>query len=336
MTNLEKKILSEAISSFELVTGYRLSPYITHDNIDIELRSNEIPISFSAQVVPIINKTKIGLIKNQLNQFHNIPLIITQFVNKELSALLKELNINFIDTAGNAFINVSPLFIFINGNRKTVQSAKSIDSSKKAKYKKASLQLIFTLLCNPGFEKNPYREIAEYAKIGLGTVQLYMSQLEKDGFLNREGKYGIELINKEELFHLWVEDYPQQIQLKYLIGRYEIKSQKIDIENNLNKFNALLGGESAAAKITSYLRPFTHTIYIKSKVGEFILTNGLKKNKYGNILLHRKFWNFDDDNSQYNLVPDMLIYADLISSGDPRNIETANIIYETRIIEYLR
>jgi hypothetical protein len=336
LTNLEKTILSEAISSFELITGYRLSPYITHDSIDIELRNNEYPISFSAQVVHIINKSKIGLIKNQSNQLHNIPLVITQFVNRELSTLLKELNINFIDTVGNAFINISPLFIFVHGNRKTDLPVKAIDISKKAKYKKASLQLIFTLLCNPGLENNPYREIAEYANISLGTVQLFMIQLESDGFLNRAGKYGIELINKEELFNLWVEDYPQQIQSKYFIGRYEIKSQNIDIENTLSKFSALLGGESAAGKITSYLRPFIHTIYIKSKVGEFILNNGLKKNIYGNIQLYRKFWNFDDENSQYNLVPDMLIYADLISSGDPRNIETANIIYETRIIEYLR
>ena len=60
------------------------------------------------------------------------------------------------------------------------------------------------------------------------------------------------------------------------------------------------------------------------------------KRPNGNIELMKKFWNFEDENSQYNLVPNILIYADLISTNDQRNIENANIIYDTKIVQSLR
>ncbi len=336
MKNLNKKILLDAVTSFEQVTEMKLSPFVTQDYIELELRDNEFPILFSALVVPILSKTKLGILKKQLNQLNEIPIVISRFVNKELAILLKELSINFIDTAGNALIKVPPLYIDIKGNRLGDPPAAKTNGNKRARYKTASLQLIFSLLCNPGLERNPYREIAGLADIGLGTVQLYMRQLERDGFLLRQNKKILGLINKEKLLHLWVEDYPQQIKVKNVIGRYEIKDQHINFEDTIEKFNALLGGETAAARITNYLRPFIHTIYFDAKVGEFILRNRLKKRPNGNIELIKKFWNFDDDNYEYNLVPNILIYADLISTNDQRNIETANIIYDTKIAQYLR
>jgi hypothetical protein len=36
------------------------------------------------------------------------------------------------------------------------------------------------------------------------------------------------------------------------------------------------------------------------------------------------------------LVHPILIYADLMASGDPRNIETAQIIYEQELAQYFR
>ena len=45
----------------------------------------------------------------------------------------------------------------------------------------------------------------------------------------------------------------------------------------------------------------------------------------GNIHVYKKFWKITQLNK--NIVPPLLIYADLINSGDPRNIEVANKIY---------
>ncbi len=49
----------------------------------------------------------------------------------------------------------------------------------------------------------------------------------------------------------------------------------------------------------------------------------------------KKFWNFED-NDYPGMTHPILIYADLLATGDPRNIETAKIIYEKDIVRYIK
>jgi hypothetical protein len=44
----------------------------------------------------------------------------------------------------------------------------------------------------------------------------------------------------------------------------------------------------------------------------------------GNLVIYKKFWKF---NIAADTVPVILVYADLINTGDPRNIETAKKLY---------
>lgn len=45
----------------------------------------------------------------------------------------------------------------------------------------------------------------------------------------------------------------------------------------------------------------------------------------GDIMIYDKFWK---NNSSSRTAPPLLVYADLLSTGDQRCIETANIIYD--------
>ena len=118
-----------------------------------------------------------------------------------------------------------------------------------------------------------------------------------------------------------------------MIGKYEINVEEVK-NLYLKNYDALWGGEKAAEILTKYLRPFVYTIYIGEKQGEFIIRNRLKKDPNGNLVLMKKFWNFDNLEHS-NITHPVLIYADLLATGDPRNIETANIIYEKEIAGYL-
>jgi len=48
------------------------------------------------------------------------------------------------------------------------------------------------------------------------------------------------------------------------------------------------------------------------------------------------FWNFEIDWPHKNMVPPLLIYADLLATGEARNIETARILYEKEIHRFIR
>ncbi len=333
MKDIEKNIITKAVARFENETAFRLTTYITGEKVELVLRDKEFDLKFTAEVVPIVNKTNLGIIKNRLDRLDNVPLLITLPANNETIELLKNLNVNFIDAAGNAYIRVPPLYINIKGQKITTEN--NFTANNTGIFQTAGLLIIFTLLCNPRLERNTFREIADMANVAVGTVHVTMKQLEKHGFLIIDEFQNKKLVNKKKLLKDWVLGYPAKIKPKYFAGKYQIDNPEIIKTIDLKYFGALLGGETAAAQLTNYLRPFIHMLYLEDKLGEFILRNRLKKNLNGNIEIVKKFWNFTDDNEINNLVPAILIYTDLMTTGDPRNIETANIIYEKEIAGYL-
>lgn len=335
MYNREKEIVDNAVKRLEEATGFRTTLHYNErtNKADAILRigNDDYQIEFNVEVKLFLNRAGLGLIVNQLRGKRGIPLLITEFVNPVLMETIENHKINFIDTAGNALIKVPPLFIKIKGNRLEKEHKVRI---QKRTFNPAALQVIFTLLCNPGIEKRTIRVIGENAGVATGTVYNTIHELKEQGYLLTANFQRYKLINKEELLERWVTFYPEKLKHKYLIDIYEINEDQI---NNLQLMNydALWGGEEAAAKLTNYLVPFIYTIYIDDRQGEFILRNRLRKNPQGNLILMQKFWKFK--NNEYpELTHPILVYADLVATGDPRNIETAKIIYEKEIVRYFQ
>ncbi len=323
----EREVIDLVIKNFEAETGIRVTIQILEKDVDLAIKIDEHNLIFNAEVRLFLNKARLGLVINQLRKNRGIPLLITKYVNPALMIQLVKNNVNFIDAVGNAYINEPPLFIKIKGNKPG--EVKKIKTTKRPFYA-AAMQTIFTILCNPGIEREPVREIAQKAGVAHGTVHITLKELKRQGYLTNNGKL---LTNKKKLLEKWVTLYPEKLKPKYVIGKYLINEEQI---NNIElvKYNALWGGEAAAARLTNYLQPFIYTIYIGEKQGEFILKNRLRKHPQGNLILVKKFWKFL--NYEYmNLTHPILVYADLLTTGDPRNIETAQIIYEKEIVRYI-
>ncbi len=89
-----------------------------------------------------------------------------------------------------------------------------------------------------------------------------------------------------------------------------------------------LGGEVAAAKLTGHLRPAIKTIYAPTKLARLQVKFRLQPDDKGDTEILKKFWGFGGESPRPDTAPALLIYADLITSGDDRNIESAKIIYD--------
>ena len=72
-------------------------------------------------------------------------------------------------------------------------------------------------------------------------------------------------------------------------------------------------------------------IYANKPPAELIIKNKLRREDTGNIEVLRPFWKFNNEYAARGVVPPLLVYADLVATGDERNIETAEKIYD----EYL-
>jgi hypothetical protein len=339
MKKTEQEILKKALKQFEELTGLtaatKLEVKLPGNRIaDARIRIPKLKANLYAEVKLNVTNQTLGAVVHQIKEITagEQELLITRYITPQLADRLKELDLQFLDTAGNAYVNLPNMFLFIKGNKVKEDFAK--EKPIRA-FQPAGLQLIYALICNPGLENRPYRVLAEKANIANGAVTWVIRDLKKLGYLVDMGKKGRKLIRKKELLQRWVNLYAELLKPKLLIGRYT--TENIDWWKQEKPFNldAQLGGETAAAIITEYLKPQNHTIYTRENYGKLLLQLKLKNAPDGNVELFKKFWNFENLFNNNNLVNPVLIYADLIATGDNRNLDTAKIIYDKEIIRYI-
>lgn len=253
-------------------------------------------------------------------------LLITTYVTPPLADLMKRANIFFMDTAGNAYINKPPLFVFIKGNKPPDKMKKT--PTTRRLFKTAGLKVIFTLLNVPDIANLPYRQIAEMTDVALGTVEWIFRDLKEMGFLIEMDKRERKLIKLDILRKRWVEAYPDQLRPKLIIGRFNADNPEWWKTLNPMDYEICWGGEVAAANLTLPLKPEKIIIYGRKLPGKLIIQNKLRKTDEGNIEFLEPFWKFDHALANKGIVPPLLVYADLMATGDDRNIETAGIIYD--------
>jgi hypothetical protein len=290
-------------------------------------------VRFPVEVKATITRAGVALLVMQKQRARQNLLLATTHVNPDMAEHLKAEGLEFIDTAGNAYINQLPLYIFVKGNR---PPENTIRAPQKRAFKPAGLKGIYAFLCNAGLVNEPYREIAVHAGIALGTVGWLMKELKQEGFLLDMGKRGNRLVRKEELLRKWVVAYPERLRPKLIVGRF-LGEQGWWQQKTLKKGVALWGGEIAGAMLTKYLKPQLVTIYTTPlNLNAFLAENRLRKDPRGDVEILNRFWGIGEEFVRKDMVHPILAYADLMATGDQRNTETAGIIYEQHIARLVR
>lgn len=276
----------------------------------------------------------IAICRRQQNQTRCV-MIIPQ-VTADMADRLRDDDTQFMDSAGNCFINQPPLYLFIKGNK--LQGVVKAPAVGRA-FKQTGLRVLYALLCNPGLENETYRAIAAKTDVALGMVNWVLNELNELGYLVETGKgraRHIRLIGKEKLLERWITGYAEQLRPKLLMGRYRGADgwwQKAVLKPE----KAQWGGEVAAGKLTDYLKPQTITVYVDKDNPEAVLIqNRLKKDPEGDVELLHRFWQPDTIVPHGEAVHPILVYADLMATGNQRNIETARILYDEHIVQLIR
>jgi hypothetical protein len=284
---------------------------------------------FYVEVKPLLTSHTLGSAiasVSQIKKEHPSTALVSAYVNASQADKLRQLGIEFFDAAGNASFQQKGLNIFITGRK--AQAQKSLGRSARA-FNQTGSRLVFALLCQPGLENRSYREMAKEAGISLGAVNWIMNDLKSLGHLSDLGTRRRRLSNKRELLKRWVSAYPEQLRPKLILGRYRTERagdwwQKAELPSE-----AFWGGEVAAKLLTKYLRPQTVTIYSDSNLPKLQAQHGLRRDANGDIELLQRFWKFDEwEKKKLQTAPPLVVYADLLSTADDRNLETAEIIYE--------
>lgn len=308
-------------------------------NIPIEIVSSEqdydalITIKgqqFIVEAKSVIRTSNQGLVLPQLQQLKQQSdrpiIVIADFISKNATDALKEIGINYIDTAGNAFIKHKDLVFLIEGQKKVNKER----TNQPRAFQEAGLKILFHLLSDSEHLQDSYRTMADKADVSLGSVSHVMTELEDLNFLLKTKNKRI-LKNKKELLERWVVEF--NAVLRPRIVRKRMRFINADDIRNWRTINThtdhgviLWGGEPGGALLTDNLRPEKFTVFTDLELAEVAKTLRLVPDQNGTVEVLQKFWNTDFENT--NVAPTLLVYADLISSGFGRNIETAKQIGE--------
>lgn len=304
-----------------------------------ELERGGVVAEATIMIFADLTANNLGIAERMFNLQSGNRLVVSRYIPDELAEILRGKKINFLDTTGNAYLDMGSVFVFIKGNkpeRKMVGKA-----TAHRLFRPGGLKVIFALLCLPGLEKAPLREIARKAGVVLGTVSTVVNDLKALGYMQVLGKKGRFLKDKERLLNKWVEEYLIQLAPRQRYGFFKATDEAWLEKLELSRYQATWGGETAAALLTGYLQAQVTTIYVKGEPAKLIMGNRLRKDPEGNIEIREAFWDFASDDERLvglpgDLVHPILIYADLLATGDSRNIETAQIIYEQTILGLIR
>ncbi len=285
---------------------------------------------FIVEAKSAIRTSNQGLVLSQLQQLklkNDRPIIvIADFISKNATEILKESGINYIDTAGNAFIKHNDLVFLIEGQKKVNKER----TNQPRAFQEAGLKILFHLLSNPDYLQDTYRTIADKADVSLGSVSHVMTELEDLNFLLKTKDKRV-LKNKKELLERWIVEYNAILRPRIVRKRMRFINED-DIRNwhtiNTHTDNGVIlwGGEPGGALLTGNLRPEKFTVFTDLELAEVGKALRLVPDQNGEVEVLQKFWNTDFGNTK--VAPTLLVYADLISSGFGRNIETAKQIGE--------
>lgn len=328
----EQDILHEAVQALQALPGLTVSGIESADGRDVVLCVDGRQHPFTVEVKRSLTKSQAGVLLSQVPQAPHPRLVVADHISGTVAELLRDRSTCYLDTAGNCYLHHGPLFVLVEGRK----SRHGRRTEPVRAFQDAGLRLIFLLLLDTTKANCTYRELSEMTGISRGAVGYVMSDLADLGYVVDVGHGRRTLQKREELIEKWVASYGEILRPKLVRGRFRFKDEEHrrrwrDI--SLEAVNGVWGGEPAASVITDYLRPEIFSIYTDAPKSQIVQATRLLPDPEGPVEVLGRFWNEEVVTPylpplDYRSAPPLLVYADLVASAIPRNLDTARVLYK--------
>jgi hypothetical protein len=327
LKNKEQLILAKAIDGFRKATGLQIDHVWQNGRADalLTIQTPDHPIHFEAEIKGVVDRFKTLTLIREPGTLTYPILLVAPYITKEIAAQCRELDLPFIDEAGNAYIKAPGLLVYIVGQARPERTQEKPEFTALTT---GGLKIVFALLNQKTIAPQTYRELATFAKVALGTVGPVLTNLQNRGFLTPAELGPRRILDKKRLEDEWVAHYPIKLRPKLNARRFTAAKEEWYRDVDIEQYDACWGGEVAAEKLTGYLKPLKITIYTRKNPDQLIVENRLRPDVNGDIEILEAFWAVDTELQMDGVAPALLVYADLLTTTNPRNIETARLIYD--------
>lgn len=336
--NSEAELVTKALDALHGSTGIRgqiLEEARLNTDQAILLEINGRRLRYSCEVKKKVDRYALPL--DLLNRLGNTQhtLLVSFALSQDMANRCRELGLQFIDTAGNAYINDGEgVYVYVTGRRGSDQHQMPADNTMTP----ALLRMMFAFLADPALLNAPYRDISIRARVSTGAIGKVFETLEARGLIGT-APGGKRMIRTPELFlNEWVSGYAGRLKPKLRKFRFTADNFEKFLNWNPGSRLSAWGGEPAAMILTRHLKPEECTIYVDmddpNALRDIVKDFRLRADPQGRIEIVEMFWNSDYFADEFPTVPLHLVYADLMATHDSRNIAVARQLVP-RIIEHV-
>ena len=324
----ESEIINDVVFNLRRLTNLEsieVKPKGPQVGYDYNLIINNV--EFACEVKTQVSKANYNLVLQQMRKLKeevDLPLLLaSHYFAPDVFESFSAEGINVVDSSGNCKIEAKQLFINIIGQKST-----PIKQPKGKAFNEAGLKAVFYFLLNDTNINQPYRQISNNTGLSLGTITNVVEELLYEKFVIKTSKGRI-LKNKRALLDTWQVHFNQTLKPKLLLKTMEFvdSDSRKDWELIALPDGVCWGGEGGAYLTSKYLIPEQFDIYTEGPSINLMMTRKMRFEENGSIHVYQKFWR-----SQHERVaPMILIYADLMGSGNSRCIEAAQKLIENGI-----
>jgi len=324
------------------VAPFRAPPGVPRGWADAWLRigRGKDGVGYLVEIKRAVTASTVGAVIAQLRdraaQTGRPTLLITDYLTPPVADALREQQQQFADAAGNAFLTGPGLYVYVTGGR---PKARMVAGKGGGTITNNGLKILFALLCDPALAQAPQRTLAAAANVALGAVPGGLQDLQGAGdvmVLNKRRRFR----GTKRLLDEWAQGYARRLRPKTLVATYTTERFDTWKEWPVDPAHVRWGGEPAAALLTNYLRPGVLTLYTDGLPPRLMVDQRLIREdrpaaqRY--LEVRRPFWGAPlHVQARPDVVPPVLVYADLLATGDGRCIETAQMLYEDHLAQLL-
>lgn len=335
MKLIEQEILNQALVTLQ--EKVVMSP-IKHQEVtnigSFDAKVQILGIDFLCIIKTNVRTSNLNSLLQQLKQdksnSKDMPiLLIAKYISPNVFDELIHNDINRLDRAGNCHIRyMQDKHIVFQLSNKGEKNQVEKESTYPV-FKEAGIKVIFYLLQNSHNVNLPYRSIQEATNVSLGTIKNVINKLIAQCYILVTSK-GRFMKNQKALLDQWVISYHQVLKPTLGLSNMSFKSpdHKTKWKDIVLPKGMFWSGEPGANLIDAYLEPGQFDIYTEVPSANLMRTGFVKPENPGDIHLLEKFWKWEAADS---VAPIILIYADLMGSGNSRCIEMAKRLLKNEL-----
>ncbi len=253
-------------------------------------------------------------------------ILFAPHVGRPLASYLAERGGNYIDKAGNCRLVLGEdHYAFVQGQRRKEPEPRGRGVGL------AGYQVLFAILAQPELLDAPTRTLALAAGVAMNTASRALTRLAEEGLIGA-GTGHLRILDRQTMLDRWIAAYADQIRPRQFVGAFRTPDAdppglEQRVEREFPDTTAWAwGGTAAAKRLNGIYRGPTTVLHVRHWNDDAARRLKALRAKDGPLIVLRTRGELAFNGIVPQTVHPLLVYAELLTSGDPRSTEAAEEI----------